>query len=99
MFSIRKCTILELLFLVGGNFFVEKLCSLLLHFVRRFFQHLRILSNLSIFACRNPGRFEALRLQTRAIRRKLTPLEASRKTVKQHKKEVNFPNRPYAVKA
>ncbi|KAF1995868.1 60S ribosomal protein-like protein L35 [Amniculicola lignicola CBS 123094] len=37
--------------------------------------------------------------QTRAIRRKLTPHEASRITEKQKKKQTHFPQRKYAVKA
>ncbi len=37
--------------------------------------------------------------KTRAIRRKLTPAQASRVTVKQAKKDANFPMRTYAVKA
>ncbi|KZS91221.1 60S ribosomal protein L35 [Sistotremastrum niveocremeum HHB9708] len=37
--------------------------------------------------------------KTRAIRRRLTPHERSRKTVKQHKKEIHFPQRKFAVKA
>lgn len=36
--------------------------------------------------------------KTRAIRRKLTKFEASRKTEKQLKKELHFPLRKYAVK-
>lgn len=36
--------------------------------------------------------------QTRAIRRRLTPSEASRKTQKQKKKNMHFPQRMYAVK-
>ncbi|KZT05531.1 ribosomal protein L35 [Laetiporus sulphureus 93-53] len=37
--------------------------------------------------------------KTRAIRRRLTPHEKSRKTLKQHKKDIHFPLRKYAVKA
>ncbi|THH19769.1 hypothetical protein EW146_g1451 [Bondarzewia mesenterica] len=37
--------------------------------------------------------------RTRAIRRRLTPHEKSLKTVKQHKKDIHFPLRKYAVKA
>jgi large subunit ribosomal protein L35e len=37
--------------------------------------------------------------KTRAIRRRLTPYEASRKTARQLKKERHFPMRKYAVKA
>eukprot|EP00048_Salpingoeca_helianthica_P014306 m.221056 g.221056 ORF g.221056 m.221056 type:complete len:124 (+) comp15705_c0_seq1:38-409(+) len=37
--------------------------------------------------------------KTRAIRRKLTPFESSRETLKQRKKAINFPAIPYAVKA
>lgn len=37
--------------------------------------------------------------KTRAIRRRLTKHEASVKTLKQRKKDVNFPVRKYAVKA
>ncbi|KAH6576486.1 hypothetical protein BASA62_001407 [Batrachochytrium salamandrivorans] len=37
--------------------------------------------------------------KTRAIRRRLTPHEASRKTLRQIKKETHFPLRKYAVKA
>ncbi|KIK97874.1 hypothetical protein PAXRUDRAFT_824501 [Paxillus rubicundulus Ve08.2h10] len=37
--------------------------------------------------------------RTRAIRRRLTKHEASLKTLKQHKKEIHFPLRKYAVKA
>ncbi|KAF8655318.1 hypothetical protein AX16_003215 [Volvariella volvacea WC 439] len=37
--------------------------------------------------------------KTRAIRRRLTKHEASLKTLKQKKKEQNFPTRKYAVKA
>ncbi len=37
--------------------------------------------------------------KTRAIRRRLTPFEASRKTVRQQKKDRHFPQRVYAVKA
>ncbi|KAF9907199.1 60S ribosomal protein L35, partial [Lobosporangium transversale] len=37
--------------------------------------------------------------KTRAIRRRLTKHEASRKTVKQQKKDTHFPLRKYAVKA
>ncbi|KAI6035375.1 ribosomal protein L35 [Pisolithus orientalis] len=37
--------------------------------------------------------------KTRAIRRRLTKHEASLKTVKQHKKDIHFPIRKYAVKA
>ena len=36
---------------------------------------------------------------TRAIRRKLTKEEAGKKTVKQTKKDANFPQRKYAVSA
>ena len=36
---------------------------------------------------------------TRAIRRRLTPSQASKVTVKQAKKDANFPMRTYAVKA
>ncbi|KAI8870526.1 hypothetical protein GQ42DRAFT_155243 [Ramicandelaber brevisporus] len=36
---------------------------------------------------------------TRALRRKLTSFEASRKTVKQQKKDAHFPQRKFAVKA
>ncbi|KAI9574856.1 ribosomal L29 protein-domain-containing protein [Boletus coccyginus] len=37
--------------------------------------------------------------KTRAIRRRLTKREASLKTEKQHKKDIHFPLRRYAVKA
>jgi len=37
--------------------------------------------------------------RTRAIRRRLTPSEKSRITEKQHKKNIHFPIRKYAVKA
>ncbi|KZT24502.1 ribosomal protein L35 [Neolentinus lepideus HHB14362 ss-1] len=37
--------------------------------------------------------------RTRAIRRKLTKHEKSLKTEKQHKKDIHFPTRKYAVKA
>jgi len=37
--------------------------------------------------------------KTRAIRRRLTKHEKSRKTLKQEKKEAHFPTRKYAVKA
>ncbi|KAL2918471.1 60S ribosomal protein L35, L29 [Polyrhizophydium stewartii] len=37
--------------------------------------------------------------KTRAIRRRLTKFEASRKTVRQQKKDTHFPLRKYAVKA
>mmetsp|Transcript_102566 Transcript_102566/g.249307 ORF Transcript_102566/g.249307 Transcript_102566/m.249307 type:complete len:125 (-) Transcript_102566:73-447(-) len=37
--------------------------------------------------------------RTRAIRRRLSKSEATKKTVKQQKKESNFPMRRYAVKA
>jgi large subunit ribosomal protein L35e len=37
--------------------------------------------------------------KTRAIRRRLTPAQASKVTVKQAKKDANFPLRKYAVKA
>ncbi|EAU84784.1 ribosomal protein L35 [Coprinopsis cinerea okayama7 len=37
--------------------------------------------------------------KTRAIRRRLTKHEASLKTLKQQKKELNFPTRKYAVRA
>ncbi|KAI0084170.1 ribosomal protein L35 [Irpex rosettiformis] len=37
--------------------------------------------------------------KTRAIRRRLTPHEASLKTAKQHKKDIHFPIRKYAVKS
>ncbi|KAJ3333435.1 60S ribosomal protein L35 [Blyttiomyces sp. JEL0837] len=37
--------------------------------------------------------------KTRAIRRRLTPFELSRKTLRQTKKETHFPKRKYAVKA
>ncbi|THH11936.1 hypothetical protein EW145_g315 [Phellinidium pouzarii] len=37
--------------------------------------------------------------QTRAIRRRLTAHESSRKTERQHKKDIHFPIRKYAVKA
>ena len=37
--------------------------------------------------------------KTRAIRRALTPFEASRKTVRQQKKAVNYKIRKYALKA
>ncbi|KAI0695736.1 ribosomal protein L35 [Cytidiella melzeri] len=37
--------------------------------------------------------------KTRAIRRRLSPHEASLKTLKQRKKEIHFPIRKYAVKA
>lgn len=36
--------------------------------------------------------------KTRAIRRRLTKHEASRKTLKQHKKDIHFPQRKYAIK-
>ncbi|KAF8309349.1 60S ribosomal protein L35 [Clavulina sp. PMI_390] len=37
--------------------------------------------------------------KTRAIRRRLTPHEKKQKTTKQHKKDIHFPLRKYAVKA
>jgi large subunit ribosomal protein L35e len=37
--------------------------------------------------------------KTRAIRRRMTKHEQSQKTLKQRKKELNFPQRKYAVKA
>ncbi|KAF8138285.1 ribosomal protein L29 [Boletus edulis] len=37
--------------------------------------------------------------KTRAIRRRLTKHEASSRTEKQHKKDIHFPLRKYAVKA
>jgi large subunit ribosomal protein L35e len=37
--------------------------------------------------------------KTRAIRRRLTKEELSKKTLKQKKKEIHFPARKYAVKA
>ncbi|TFK28742.1 60S ribosomal protein L35 [Coprinopsis marcescibilis] len=37
--------------------------------------------------------------KTRAIRRRLTKHESSLKTLKQRKKELNFPTRKYAVRA
>ncbi|KNC99884.1 ribosomal protein L29 [Spizellomyces punctatus DAOM BR117] len=37
--------------------------------------------------------------KTRAIRRRLTAFEATRKTVRQQKRETHFPLRKYAVKA
>ncbi|ODV92470.1 hypothetical protein CANCADRAFT_87196 [Tortispora caseinolytica NRRL Y-17796] len=37
--------------------------------------------------------------KTRALRRALTDFEKSRKTEKQRKKDVNFPQRKYAIKA
>lgn len=37
--------------------------------------------------------------RTRAIRRRLSKSEATKKTVRQQKKEANFPLRRYAVKA
>lgn len=37
--------------------------------------------------------------KTRAIRRRLTKRESSRKTLKQQKKETHFPLRKYAIKA
>ena len=37
--------------------------------------------------------------QTRALRRALTPAERGRKTLKQRKREQNFPQRKYAVLA
>ncbi|CAM9163972.1 unnamed protein product, partial [Ectocarpus fasciculatus] len=37
--------------------------------------------------------------QTRAIRRRLTDEQQNKKTVKQTKREANFPKRKYAVKA
>jgi len=37
--------------------------------------------------------------KTRAIRRRLTPHEKKLKTLKQHKKDIHFPIRKYAVKA
>ncbi|EJD01491.1 ribosomal protein L29 [Fomitiporia mediterranea MF3/22] len=37
--------------------------------------------------------------QTRAIRRRLTPNERKKKTLRQRKKEIHFPIRKYAVKA
>jgi large subunit ribosomal protein L35e len=36
--------------------------------------------------------------QTRAIRKRLTPAQAAKTTVKQAKKDQNFPMRTYAVK-
>lgn len=41
----------------------------------------------------------ALPPQTRAIRRRLTPSEASKKTLKQTKKDKHFFQKVYAVKA
>mmetsp|Transcript_12650 Transcript_12650/g.22786 ORF Transcript_12650/g.22786 Transcript_12650/m.22786 type:complete len:125 (-) Transcript_12650:463-837(-) len=37
--------------------------------------------------------------KTRAIRRRLTKFEASKKTLKQKKKDMHFPMRKYAIKA
>jgi len=37
--------------------------------------------------------------KTRAIRRRLTKHERSLKTLKQHKKDIHFPKRKYAIKA
>ncbi|ORX92143.1 ribosomal protein L29 [Basidiobolus meristosporus CBS 931.73] len=37
--------------------------------------------------------------KTRAIRRRLTKFEATRTTVRQHKKSIHFPQRKFAVKA
>jgi len=37
--------------------------------------------------------------KTRAIRRRLTPEQAAKKTIRQQKKDNNFPKRVYAVKA
>eukprot|EP00052_Salpingoeca_macrocollata_P030438 m.319541 g.319541 ORF g.319541 m.319541 type:complete len:127 (+) comp23215_c0_seq1:70-450(+) len=37
--------------------------------------------------------------KTRAIRRRLTPHEASRKTLRLRKREIHFPQRVFAVKA
>ena len=37
--------------------------------------------------------------KTRAIRRQLTKFESTRKTLRQTKKELNFPVRKYALKA
>ena len=37
--------------------------------------------------------------KTRAIRRRLTADQAAKKTVKQQKKDANFPKRTYAIKA
>ncbi|KLO07536.1 ribosomal protein L35 [Schizopora paradoxa] len=37
--------------------------------------------------------------KTRAIRRRLTAHEKSQKTIRQHKKDIHFPKRKYAVKA
>ncbi|KAL1973629.1 hypothetical protein VTN31DRAFT_6264 [Thermomyces dupontii] len=37
--------------------------------------------------------------KTRAMRRRLTPYEASRITERQRKKQIHFPQRKYAVKA
>jgi len=37
--------------------------------------------------------------KTRAIRRRLTPEQAAKKTVKQAKKDSNFPKRTYAIRA
>jgi large subunit ribosomal protein L35e len=38
-------------------------------------------------------------LQTRAIRRRHSTFEASRKTLKQTKKDIHFPKAIYAIKA
>jgi len=37
--------------------------------------------------------------KTRAIRRRLTPNEKAKKTLKQRKRDIHFPTRKYAVKA
>lgn len=37
--------------------------------------------------------------KTRAIRRRLTKEELAKKTVRQHKKDLHFPLRKYAIKA
>lgn len=37
--------------------------------------------------------------KTRAIRRRLTPEQAAKKTLRQQKRASNFPKRVYAVKA
>jgi large subunit ribosomal protein L35e len=42
---------------------------------------------------------ELRKKQTRAIRRRLTPSQAAKKTVKQQKKDSYFPQRKFAVKA
>ena len=47
----------------------------------------------------SPRLLRLLHLQTRAIRRRLSTFEASRKTLKQTKKDIHFPKAIYAIKA